>query len=576
MVYMKLLYRFFSCLLLLTGYCMLAQNTSFDKKLKEIDSLIQYDQFEAALARTAAVYNQLQKDNEEKHKSALLELQFRKAVIYDEDKHSSVEPLKILLAIIDDAEEENLNSLSFRIYLMTALAYEKAGHFELTNTYLKKAFEKYTNYRLEELYSTYCVRRSSYYRFVNKLDSLNYFARQAEKYATRFNNEKDLLDAYLLMGIYASKNKDYEKASVYALRILKYKKKQHQYHDIFFQYNNISFDYLKMEKYAEALRYNDSAYIFQKKFNSQNEEYLPKIRYQIYEGLGNVDSAYYYFKQYHDDVLNQTAQEEKLKIKKIERQYGNDKNEATIKDKDRQIILIGSLLAVIIVSSILLTMKNRQINRRNRIINRQLGELTKLLEQKHVLLSELQHRVKNNLQHVISILEIQKESADFNNIDELIRGNQNRIHSMALLHKKLNVIDNVNDIDLNKYVNELSEVVIESYDNHKRKINISINCDIEKISIEKALPIGLILVELISNSIKHAFKRRSIGIINIEITKTHSTNKFYYSDNGDGFDFNKSTYIGLGLEITKGLIDQIAGTIQTKRDNGFELTINFK
>lgn len=149
---------------------------------------------------------------------------------------------------------------------------------------------------------------------------------------------------------------------------------------------------------------------------------------------------------------------------------------------------------------------------------------------------------------------------------------------MALLHKKLNVSDNVNDVDFTRYITELSEIVKESYDNHQKKINLNINCDIETITIGKALPIGFILVELISNSMKHAFKNRNIGIINIEITegKNGQKNKFYYSDNGDGFDFNQTNEKGLGLEITKGLIDQIDGIVETKTDNGFELIIYFK
>ncbi|MNX99437.1 Blue-light-activated histidine kinase 2 [compost metagenome] len=226
---------------------------------------------------------------------------------------------------------------------------------------------------------------------------------------------------------------------------------------------------------------------------------------------------------------------------------------------------------------LILAGKNRQINNRNKIINEQLGELQKLLEQKQVLLSELQHRVKNNLQHVISILEIQKESADHNNIEELIRGNQNRIHSMALLHKKLNVSDNVNEIDFGRYITELSEIVKESYDNHRKKIDLHIKCEIETISIEKALPVGMIIVELLSNSMKHAFKNRNIGIINIEITEDENTkkNKLYYADNGDGFDFNKENDKGLGLEITKGLIHQLDGEIVTKSENGFELMLYF-
>ena len=240
-------------------------------------------------------------------------------------------------------------------------------------------------------------------------------------------------------------------------------------------------------------------------------------------------------------------------------------------------MFIGGLLFIIVFGSTLLYRKNRQINRKNEIINKQVIDLSKTLEQKQMLLSELQHRVKNNLQHVISILEIQKESADYNNIDELIRSNQNRIHSIALLHKKLNVSDNVSDVDLKRYITELSELVKDSYDNHKKKIHLNIKCEVETISIEKALPIGLIITELVSNSMKHAFKNRNIGIIHIELTKDKDSgqNIFYYADNGDGFDFNKSNEKGLGQEIIKGLIDQLDGTVTAKSDNGFELTVEF-
>ena len=179
------------------------------------------------------------------------------------------------------------------------------------------------------------------------------------------------------------------------------------------------------------------------------------------------------------------------------------------------------------------------------------------------------------MQHVISFLEIQKESVDFNNIDELIRGNQNRIHSMALLHRKLNVDDHVNEVNLITYVTELSELVKVSYDNHKKDIRLQVQCDIETISIEKALPIGLIITELISNSMKHAFNKQQSGAIILEITNEGTNYKLVYSDNGCGFDFHQVNEKGLGQEIIKGLIDQLNGVIESKKENGFQLMIHF-
>ena len=555
-----------------------AQDSAVEFELIKIDRLIRNKKIDLAQKKTDSLYQKLRKFNLGRTKKIqLLETQFRQAIIFDEIESTSEESLKILLKIIDNAEEENLQSLSCQIYLLIALAYEKSQHLELTNLYLDKAYQKYKIYHLENLYSTYCIRRSSYFRFEEKHDSMNYYAKQAEKFSKKYNNEKDLIDSYLLMGIYESINKNFKKTLAYYYKILEHKKKSKRPSEIAAAYNNISLVNYKMKNYTEALSYNDSAFVFYK-ISPINAEFYLKLRSMIFERMGKTDSALFYYKAYHEKLQLISSQEEKIKIKKLEEQYQSDKKENTIKNKDKLMILIGSLLAVIAIASILLFGKNRQINHRNKIINQQLGELTQLLKQKQFLLSELQHRVKNNLQHVISILEIQKESADFNNIEELIRGNQNRIHSMALLHKKLNVNDNVNEVDFTRYITELSEIVKESYDNHQKKIKLNINCEIETITIGKALPIGFIIVELISNSMKHAFKNRNIGIINIEIAKGKNgqKNKFYYSDNGDGFDFYQTNEKGLGLEITKGLIDQIDGIVETKTYNGFELIIYFK
>lgn len=555
-----------------------AQDSAVEFELIKIDRLIRNKKIDLAQKKTDSLYQKLRKFNLGRTKKIqLLETQFRQAIIFDEIESTSEESLKILLKIIDNAEEENLQSLSCQIYLLIALAYEKSQHLELTNLYLDKAYQKYKIYHLENLYSTYCIRRSSYFRFEEKHDSMNYYAKQAEKFSKKYNNEKDLIDSYLLMGIYESINKNFKKTLAYDYKILEHKKKSKRPSEIAAAYNNISLVNYKMKNYTEALSYNDSAFVFYK-ISPINAEFYLKLRSMIFERMGKTDSALFYYKAYHEKLQLISSQEEKIKIKKLEEQYQSDKKENTIKNKDKLMILIGSLLAVIAIASILLFGKNRQINHRNKIINQQLGELTQLLKQKQFLLSELQHRVKNNLQHVISILEIQKESADFNNIEELIRGNQNRIHSMALLHKKLNVNDNVNEVDFTRYINELSEIVKESYDNHQKKIKLNINCEIETITIGKALPIGFIIVELISNSMKHAFKNRNIGIINIEVAKGKNgqKNKFYYSDNGDGFDFYQTNEKGLGLEITKGLIDQIDGIVETKTYNGFELIIYYK
>lgn len=560
-----------------------AQEGSFYKEIKNIDNLINYSQIDIAQIKIDSLYRVHTKLNNENSNDYLIEIKYRQALIYYKQDRLPANPLRMLLEIKDEAEEADLYVLSYHINLLIALVYEKASNIELTNQYLNNAKNLYKKYKLENYYSSYCVRRSSYYRFVGKFDSLHYYAQKAMEYSHKYNNERDFFDSHILLGVIANRNRNYTEALGYSVKLLKYFKKVRDTLGIAGNFINISTYKTKTGNFSEALLYNDSArmvYNSKRIFDSDKrlitKKFFSRTRSEIFEKMGNTDSAYFYFKQYHKEWVAASEQQENTKTKEIEEQYQNQKKEATIKSKNQQMLLIGIFLAIILIASVLLYLQNLRIKSRNKLINKQLVELSKTVEQKQMLLSELQHRVKNNLQHVISILEIQKESVSFENIDELIRGNQNRIHSMALVHKKLNVAENVNDINLQNYISELSELVKESYSNDKQKINLLINCEIDKISIEKALPIGLIITELLSNSIKHAFNNQSIGIIKIEITENEGISQIYFSDNGIGFDFCKDSEKGLGQEIIKGLIDQLNGTIEAKSKNGFELTIYFK
>lgn len=568
----------FFCFLVFISQYAAAQNAFLKNEIQRIDSLINYGHFDKAQKITDSLYYQILNSGQKiAYQHELLELRFRQASILDRREVEPTQSLKILQELIHESEKNNFFSLSYRIYLLMALCYEKAENFDLADKYLNQAYQLYKDYKLENIYSTYCIRRSSYYRYINKLESVLYFANQAKQYAKKYKNETDLMDSYILLSFVANRTKNYKEALTYNFKLLEFYKKYNDTITLASSYTTIAKHYLSVGDFQKAILYNDSSRFFytSKRTLLYSTDY-PKMRYEIFEAMGNVDSAFYYLKEYQREWEYQKTQEEKIKTKEIEERYESEKKEIIIRDKNKQMIFIGSLLGAIIIATILLLRKNKKIEKQNKIIGVQVEELSKALGQKQVLLSELQHRVKNNLQHVISILEIQKESVDFNNIEELIRSNQNRIHSMALLHKKLNTFDQVNSVELKRYILELSELVKNSYDNHKKKININLQCGINLISIEKALPLGLIIVELISNSMKHAFKNINIGIIDITFTESEKGNYFYYRDNGCGYDFNFKNDKGLGQEIIKGLIDQLDGIISTNNDSGFELTVNFK
>lgn len=547
----------------------------FQGKIVSVDSLLFHYETADAIKELDQLAKQPNKQFSAKEKRQYqLEIDLLKAKIYDRNFEQG-KALHILLDVVEKSTADDFAKITTEAYLLLAQVKRNGNDMKENEKYLILSEKLISKHRFDELYSSYYYQKASALRMNSDFKGVIEHSKKALHYGLKFNHAEDVANAQTMLGGgYAGNGNKLEAIACYQ-KVIPHYRKTNNYTFLAMMYRNISREYFKDSELEKAHVYIDSAYLYYDKMSYFYKEFLPLMRLDLFSEEGKWDSAFVYLQDFHNLSFANLQIREASKIKDISEQYENEKKEAVIKSKNQQMIWIGSILGVIAVASILLLRKNKQISKKNKVINQQLAELSKTLEQKQVLLSELQHRVKNNLQHVISILEIQKESVDFNNIDELIRGNQNRIHSMALLHRKLNVDDHVNEVNLITYVTELSELVKVSYDNHKKDIRLHVRCYIETISIEKALPIGLIITELISNSMKHAFNKQQSGAINLEITNEGTIYKLAYSDNGCGFDFHQVNEKGLGQEIIKGLIDQLNGVIESKKENGFQLMIHF-
>jgi two-component sensor histidine kinase len=562
---------------LCNGFSLVAKNVDLDKEYKKLYHLFSQGKFSLLESQLNELEEFMGIDwNDVNGDINLLRLQHLKAEVLSWNEQIS-ESLKLSLSILDPLLDAKEYAIAYRIYLNIALCHEKIEEFDVTKKDLNAAYQLYKSQGLDSIYSHYCIRKSSYYYRTSNFSSALSYAQEAESYAVRYSNHLQLQDAYILLGIINAKLKNYDASQDYSYRVVTAYKNNNDLPSIAVAYNNISINYRDIGNIEKALQFSDSAYHWGNYIKPELRYFLPKGRATIFEKAGQIDSAYFYHKKYLESYSVYRDSLQNFEINDIREKYNTSKNKAIIKSQNQRITFIVCLLILIAIASILLVNRNQKIRSQNKIINRQLEDLVKTLDQKQVLLSELQHRVKNNLQHVISILEIQKESITFNNIEELIRSNQNRIHSMVLLHNKLNVFENVLEVDFPKYVNDIAELVKESYDNSTQKISLKIKCEVPILSIDKALPIGLIIVELVSNSMKYAFTSDKLGIISISITNDIVNNhkKLYYVDNGPGFNFNETNYKGLGLEIIKGLIDQINGRLEAHNEDGFFFVINF-
>jgi len=204
--------------------------------------------------------------------------------------------------------------------------------------------------------------------------------------------------------------------------------------------------------------------------------------------------------------------------------------------------------------------------------------ISKSLAEKELLLKEVHHRVKNNMQIISSMLSLQVDYIWDKRDAMMFVDSQNRIQSMALVHEKLYQSDDFLEIDLNEYIEELLVVLNNSYSVNSSRISYSLAINNIFLPIDTAIPVAQLINEIVSNSLKHAFHGRSEGVITVEIYILESGRyRIVIGDNGAGIPENIGLQgsRSLGMQIIQGLTKQLHGSIELSRDNGTWYTIEF-
>ena len=206
-------------------------------------------------------------------------------------------------------------------------------------------------------------------------------------------------------------------------------------------------------------------------------------------------------------------------------------------------------------------------------------------EEKEALLKEIHHRVKNNLQIISSLINLQSSALKDPKVKEIFRESQNRVRSMALIHEKLYRSDNLANIRFDEYINDLSHSLVLAYKNDATPVELIIKASPITLDMDTAVPCSLIVNELITNSLKHAFAEpgrqysENSAWIKIELVSLpHSRVHFSIQDNGPGFptDFDFFHTDSLGLQLVNSLVRQIEGNLVFNNQNGACVEIEFK
>jgi len=351
--------------------------------------------------------------------------------------------------------------------------------------------------------------------------------------------------------------------------------------------------YISQKSWEKARSFLNEASLTASYRNTPFDPMNSYLSFRIDSAEGNYKSAmlnHIKFKAHSDSVQ---SMDQRKKFDELTMRYGAEKKDQDIKllkqqevvrqiesqqnKRTRNIMIAVSGLLLIILGLVFNQFRLKQ--RTNREVNKTNAALQKMIEEKEWLLKEVHHRVKNNLQIMISLLNTQANYLDNDAAVKAITESQERMHAISLIHQKLYNSEDTAFINFNEYVHELVQHIRNGF---SRGSAIEFEIDITNIQLDvaQAVPLGLILNEAISNSIKYGFPDGSQGLVNISIT--HSINEDAYilifTDNGVGFTthYDLSKMVSFGMRLMQGLSKQLGGSFKIESNTGVRIEISFK
>lgn len=393
--------------------------------------------------------------------------------------------------------------------------------------------------------------------------------------------------------LYVEKN-EFDNARYYYNKALSFYKSEKWWSEISMVYYNLGELFLKENNITEATNsFNNSL-----KIGEEIESYTEIIwayygLYLTHKKAKNLKEALSYFELYTNLKDSIHGIQNKEEVRELEALFHQEKQLKKIKDQQLKIVQtekrvqnekLKNLIFIVIIIFILLLLllgiyHFRKSKKQNKTLKEQQQLVSNSLEEKELLLKEIHHRVKNNLQVISSLLNLQNNAIDNPQTKYVINETQNRINAIALVHKKLYQSQNIGKINFSSYLQEIVDQQKVIYNNQDFEVDCIVNTPkTTELNLDIAVSLGLIVSELITNAFKYAFHSEQKNKLEITlIAKEKGKHELIVSDNGPGLpkEFENGEKESLGMELVKILTEQIEGKITIKNDNGAFFFIEF-
>ncbi len=357
---------------------------------------------------------------------------------------------------------------------------------------------------------------------------------------------------------------------------------------------------LDLKNRAMATRYLDTAKIMADKIT--DPAYRLKFllaRAEYYDRTGNFSKASENYREYLE-LKNETTTLENVQRMKNERvSISIDQKEMELAERDnilkqmqlnearersyKAYLVAGVLVMLVIIGFLILNNYNakkreEQLSNKNKQISSQKFQIEQSLKEKDVLIKEIHHRVKNNLQIINSMLSLQIAKVEDEKTESILRDAKQRISSIALTHQMLYQKENLSTVDLSEYLERLVRQIQLIMPLSDIELVTEIQAGSNRLSIDNAVPLGLLVNELLTNAYKHAFPVGTKGRIVVALTENEDSFTISVSDNGIGLpqDFRALESKTLGMELIYILADQLDSSLTIENTSGSSFKLNVK
>lgn len=502
------------------------------------------------------------------------------------------------LAALKELRESNDTLEIADYYGEIAMEYEDLSMPEESITYYQKCLEvreklnvdQYTIYRTAVMMTSEMIKLNQAAKGFTILNSLN------ERNPPRGGLEKAIIDHGIANCLAASGN--FKLAEKYYLSMIKGYKEYGRNGEVrlIAYLDGLNF-FITHKQFREAEPYHDQMDEMATFASMSKKMEVQRLLFKIDSARSKFLEAmehYQLFKQYNDSIFNKGKNEQ---IEMLHIRYSSEQKDQNIvllkkqtelqqatlvqSETIKNSLFTGTIMLILLLS--LLYNRYRLKTKNNLLLEKQREEISRknftqqlLLNEKDWLVREIHHRVKNNFHMVVGLMGTQ--SAYIKNSEALyaLEESKHRIHTMSLIHQKLYQSENMSATVMSDYIHELTSYLKDSF--QTSHILFTIDCEPIELELSYSLPLGLILNEAITNSIKYAFSENHQAYITVYLAYTSRENiRLIIRDNGIGMPLQNSGEMkpSMGLNLMKGLTEDIGGTFSIKNDNGTMIQIDF-